>query len=304
MPPSVPSKSTVPSSGQTTSKAARPSSLPAPILPTSLETLLLSLYPATLLLGSLFSLIDPSARRAPYNALTQSHPPDRAPSYFALKRNLVNLYFVKINWLWISLAFLTFLFFHRINGPPGPVLTPRKLRGALRYLAATAWWFLVTQWFFGPALIDRGFRITGGACELAGRFEGTGGKTELVTARTCKAVGGVWKGGHDISGHVFILVLGSAFLGMELLPVLIGSKGLADARVVKRRDGERSQVAGEATDSWSDEPEGMMGQVATWAPVIVAGLNWWMLLMTAAYFHTWFEKVSLATKVLRHEALY
>jgi hypothetical protein len=24
--------------------------------------------------------------------------------------------------------------------------------------------------------------------------------------------------------------------------------------------------------------------------VVVLGLSWWMLLMTAAYFHTWFEK--------------
>ena len=26
------------------------------------------------------------------------------------------------------------------------------------------------------------------------------------------------------------------------------------------------------------------------AALLVAGLSWWMLLMTAAYFHTWFEK--------------
>lgn len=37
----------------------------------------------------------------------------------------------------------------------------------------------VTQWFFGPAIIDRGFQLTGGACELASQYEGTGGGRNL-----------------------------------------------------------------------------------------------------------------------------
>lgn len=161
----------------------------------------------------------------------------------------------------------------------------------VRYAVVTLFWFTVTQWFFGPALIDRGFKITGGACELAEQFEGTGGKTELVTARACKAVGGAWRGGHDISGHVFILVLGSAFLGMEILPVLMGKKGLRDERVVSRRNGEVARVETEVLDTGLEGEEGIMEQVAAWMPVVVGSLSWWMLLMTAAYFHTWFEKV-------------
>ena len=130
---------------------------------------------------------------------------------------------------------------------------------------------------------------------MARRKQGTGGKAELVTARTCKAVGGLWKGGHDISGHVFILVLGSAFLGMEVLPVLVGSKGLVDGRVVRRQDGEKTRVESDATGSWSEDTEAMTRSIATWTPFVVAALNWWMLLMTAAYFHTWFEKASTRT---------
>ena len=292
------------SSGSETRSTKMPSNLTTqdsisfPLLPTSLETILLSIYPATLLLGSLFSLLDPSSRNAPYNPTTQSHPPDQAPSYFALKRNLVNLYFVKINWAWLTIAHFLFIFLNPINGPPGLVFTPRKLRGLARYAIVTACWFAVTQWFFGPALIDRGFRITGGACELADVFEGTGGKKELVTAKACKAVGGAWRGGHDISGHVFILVLSSAFLGMEVLPVLWGRKGLRDDRVIRKTDGKVARLEGEPVDGGIKE-EGIIERVAIWSPVIVAALNWWMLLMTAAYFHTWFEKVCVRKVVLR-----
>ena len=139
------------------------------IIPSSLEAIALSIHPLLLVLGSLFSLFDPTARAAPYNPTTQSHPPAQAPAYFALKSNILNVYFVKIAWLWVSAAYVLFLFFHPSNGPSQnnlPVLTPKRLRGVVRYTLVTVWWILVTQWCFGPALIDRGFRISGGACEL------------------------------------------------------------------------------------------------------------------------------------------
>ena len=151
----------------------------------------------------------------------------------------------------------------------------------------------MTQWFFGPALIDRGFLITGGACELADRFEGSGGKTEFVTAKACRFAGGAWRGGHDISGHVFILVLGGAFLGMELLPVFVKKLGLKDERTIRRRDGWSERVVSadfDGADTGSEEAS-MMEKLGTWTSIIVTGLSWWMLLMTATYFHTWFEKV-------------
>ena len=259
------------------------------IMPTSLESILLSIYPILLILGSVFALLDPAARAAPYNPTTQSHNPSQALAYFALKSNVLNVYFVKIAWLWVTLAYVLFLFLHPANGPVPkglPVLTPKRLRGMARYAMVTTWWLLVTQWCFGPALIDRGFRVTGGACELAAKYEGQGGKRELVTSQACKQVGGVWKGGHDISGHVFILVLGSAFLAMELLPVLVKRSGLRDERTVVRKSGELAGPEGEVS-----EEEGTEGKAGTLAPFVVIGLSWWMLLMTAAYFHTWFEKV-------------
>ncbi|KAL8636800.1 MAG: hypothetical protein Q9228_005847, partial [Teloschistes exilis] len=94
-----------PSTSQQSSKYTTASTTTARSKPTTLrsaqrlfhpaELLLLITYPALLALGSLFSLLDPSARAAPYSATLQSHPADQAPTYFALKRNVFNRYFVK-----------------------------------------------------------------------------------------------------------------------------------------------------------------------------------------------------------------
>ncbi|KAI7661130.1 hypothetical protein KC318_g9654, partial [Hortaea werneckii] len=76
----------------------------SPTLPTRLESLLLAIYPTTLLLGSLFSQLSASSRRATYLPDSQAYSAADAPSYFAKKGNVFNVYFVKIGWFWISLA--------------------------------------------------------------------------------------------------------------------------------------------------------------------------------------------------------
>ena len=261
----------------------------SPLLPTSLEALLLAVYPSTLILGSLFSLLEPHARAAPYSALSQSHPSHLAPSYFAQKRNIFNVFFVKIGWFWTTLAFAMFLFLHPSTGPSGGlVLNRRRVQGLLRWALVTVWWAALTQWFFGPPLIDRGFRYTGGQCELLRSEEGRDSmsdKREFFTATACKLAGGQWKGGHDISGHVFLLVLGSAFLWMEILPAVVGR----EARMVKRKEGDIITADREAEGQKEREDKDARRGLSV--PLVVAGLSWWMLLMTAAYFHTWFQKV-------------
>lgn len=111
-------------------------------------------------------------------------------------------------------------------------------------------------------------------------------KREFFTAAACKLAGGKWKGGHDISGHVFLLVLGSAFLWMEILPVVAGR----ETRMVKRKEGDVITADREAEGEREREDKDARRGLSV--PLVVAGLSWWMLLMTAAYFHTWFEKVS------------
>jgi len=265
----------------------------SPFMPTSLETILLSIYPATLVIGSLFALLDPVARAAPYNTITQSHNASTAPSYFAKKSNVFNIFFVKQGWAWVTFSYLFFLFTHPSTGPTGSLaVTPKRIRGLLRYGIVTLWWIFVTQWFFGPPIIDRGFLLTGGQCDLVELAEA--GKVDMdntrqfVTGVACKAVGGKWNGGHDISGHVFLLVLGSMFIFEEVLHVVMASSRAKEERTIFMSDG-----AVKSADVEADSPRASE-QWTLGAKIVlgVAGLSLYMLLMTAAYFHTWFEKLT------------
>jgi hypothetical protein len=229
--------------------------------------------------------VDPATRHAPYDIYSQSHDPSHAPSYFAKKSNLVNQLFVKRGWFWVTLSFLLFLLTHRSFGTPAQHSTRKRVQAALRWGLATLYWVFITQWFFGPAVIDRSFLLTGGACEIKQAAEMGADihpAKELVSGVACKARGGRWAGGHDISGHVFLLVLGSMFLFEEVLYGVL--------RAARQRERE---AAGLGADDES-RAESVSGW--DWAAKFALGvgaLSLWMLLMTAAYFHTWFEKVCL-----------
>jgi hypothetical protein len=230
--------------------SVRPKSDPEPETPQPLdlpspatEYFLATAYPATLLLASTFYLLSPS--------------PATSESYFSQKGNLINVVFVKYGWFWTTAAFMLHL---------SRLRNSSKAKAFLRWGLATAWWIVVTQWFFGPPLMDRAFLSTGGACQTldqvnqAGRDALDMSKGELwLTSAACKLHGGRWTGGHDISGHVFLLTHASLFLWSEILPFL--------------RTG------------W------IRGGVESSAVLGLLGMWWWMLLMTGIYFHTWREKV-------------
>jgi hypothetical protein len=206
---------------------------------TTCELLAVAIYPLTLLFAQAFQVLSPS--------------PSAAHSYFSQKRNLPNLLFVKYAWFWTSLIF--FLHLSRLRHSS-------RSKALLRWGLATAWWILVTQWFLGPPLTDRAFLITGGRCEVIQELSKeelvTGGAKMIWTAAACKMSGGKWRGGHDLSGHVFLLTHASLFLWSEVLPVV-------------KKSGWRG--------------------VESKAVGVLLGLWWWMGLMTGVYFHTWGEKV-------------
>ncbi|OQO03365.1 hypothetical protein B0A48_11623 [Cryoendolithus antarcticus] len=270
----------------------------SPWLPTPLEMILLSIYPGTLVFGSLFSTLTVNSTLSPYSHLSQSYAPEHAPSYFAKKSNIFNVYFVKQGWLWITVAFLLFVFTHASLGPKFDVtaFTRRRVQALARYTVITAFWIAVTQWFFGPPIVDRGFRLTGGQCAIllsdreAAREE-LGDVKEALTHAACKLHGGQWSGGHDISGHVFLLVVGSAMLWFEVLPAVLGLAGLRQARRIQTEGGLVRSAAIETTEP--GEKGIPVPKDVGWgvkATMTVAAASMWMLLMTAAYFHTWFEK--------------
>ncbi|KAF3163482.1 hypothetical protein TWF106_004780 [Orbilia oligospora] len=215
------------------------------------------IYPATIVLGSLFSIISPIGQSA---------------SYFSRKNNIFNVLFVKIGWFWTTVAFLV-----HITNLRHPNVTHARSKALIRWGLATLAWILVTQWFFGPPLMDRTFTVTGGSCRpnydtqpftLASKSE------QAFTSAACKGTGGKWDGGHDLSGHAFMLTHASLFLWAEALPRLVDSMW-------------RGTVG----------PRNLTPLMAEWFGVHwfvwgILGLWWWMLLMTSVYFHTWSEKVS------------
>lgn len=338
--------------------ATTPPPTHSPFLPTHIERLLFLAYPLTLLAGSLFSHLSPTLRfpanSSTYSSLHQSfQPASAAPSYFAQKRNIFNIYFVKISWFWCTLGFFAFLALvsrgrgaqRRRTGEKSTIDPPttrtvqwtqdaglqwrqerdvadarirRVYQAFFRWALATSFWVLTTQWFFGPPLVDRGFALTGGACEIAAE-ELANRPDDLrkaaqaaATHAACRLVGGRWHGGYDISGHVFILVLGSGMLWMEMLPFLFpGWKGLGVGRVVREfgkggKKGQDVRVANELgaagaelyrapslDPKYEKEPvKWTAKRVAQAGALGIAALSWWMLLMTAAFFHEWVEKLT------------
>jgi hypothetical protein len=127
----------------------------------------------------------------------------------------------------------------------------------------------------------------------AGQRSPTGLET-LFTAATCKAAGGAWRGGHDISGHVLMLVLATGLLAFEA----VGASACAPAcvsQVGPTADAGRERKASDADSTPVINSNETGGFASTWSLRLVwgvVGLGWWMLFMTAIWFHTWLEKWS------------
>ncbi|CDU25075.1 related to SCS3-protein required for inositol prototrophy [Sporisorium scitamineum] len=165
----------------------------------------------------------------------------------------------------------------------------------LRYLIATALWLVFANWFFGPPLSERILTATGAVCvpssnpnqspveDLYCRTRtplSTSSHPALFSSKsaTSKSIRAMWKGGHDISGHTFIMVLSSLLLLEDVAPYL---SGLLGGTVVGGLFGGKAKVR------WTGSAYTAVG-----VSVGLVGLWSWMLLNTAVYFHTPQEKVS------------
>lgn len=122
----------------------------------------------------------------------------------------------------------------------------------------------------------------------------------ILTGAACKAAGGSWNGGHDVSGHVFMLVLASAFLALEALGTSaptspVHNNNNNNSSVVAGTE-NNNDINGIDKDELDGENAANKNQLSIYASRfvwVVIGLSWWMLFMTAIWFHTWLEKVSL-----------
>ncbi|OAQ26291.1 hypothetical protein K457DRAFT_47904, partial [Linnemannia elongata AG-77] len=201
------------------------------------------IFPVTLLFGSLFGYIGGDQ-----------------PSYFSNKRNILNMVFVKNGWGWTSITFLVYIavvFGKALMNQQDNSFntTPVAL---VRWGLATLYWWLISQWFFGPGLFDRVFVMTGGSCSIDGHW----------SQYHCRRQGGNWAGGVDISGHMFLLTHAWLFL-MEELSIFLN-----------------------VPEAWTALQNRRTAKYAVWGILALTGLWWWMLLMTSVYYHHLAEKLT------------
>ncbi|CDR39004.1 CYFA0S02e10462g1_1 [Cyberlindnera fabianii] len=220
------------------------------------ELVILLSYPFTILLGQLL----------------HHTSPEIVVNYYTNKHNVLNQLFVKKGWFWTVLLTVYFLIQHnRIN-----------IASLSRLALGTAWWYLFTQWCFGLPIMDRVFVMTGGVCKYDTLKYHT---VELLGSSTCRKMRGIWSGGHDPSGHVFLLVLSSLIMWFELVDHGVYGelqRFVADVqRLRQRRDGNLLV--------------NLLLLVLKNSSILLMALQtlwWWMLLVTSNHFHSFAEKLT------------
>ncbi|CCH45289.1 putative membrane protein [Wickerhamomyces ciferrii] len=214
------------------------------------EFIALSIYPITILLGQLI-----------YHSQTEI-----TTNYYTNKHNFLNVFFVKKGWFWTVITTLFIIIQHG-----------KSIKNSLVRLGIqTIWWWFFTQWFFGVPLMDKVFVWTGGVCDYDfiqhGVLDGMG-------SSICRQVKGHWKGGHDPSGHVFLLVLGSLTLWFEILSI------------DSWKEVQRFRLEFVRTESLLEKLKLVVNNSVILGGVLL-WLWWWMLLTTSIHFHSFLEQIS------------
>lgn len=239
--------------------------------------------------------------------LTAEH--EEVYNYYNNKRNVFNQVFVKRGWGWTTLIIVVFYSFLMYGNSHARIRTKQQRISVLKkaifnYIVATLWWVLFTQWCFGLPLMDKVFVWTGGKCtgiaqeKLALHIPSYGTssifteiesdlsyESKAITSYMCRKLKGSWEGGHDPSGHVFLLIHSSLYLFLEALPFWISWATLKHhlCQFVK---------------SWrltsGSKPKLLFGLFAQDPHTIIIpliSLWWFMLFMTNIYFHSIGEKL-------------
>lgn len=222
-------------------------------------------------------------------------------NYYNDKRNFINQFFVKKGWGWTTFVIVVFhainiLHNSRLTGKKVPVIT----RAVITYIIVTIWWALFTQWCFGLPIMDRIFVLTGGKCtniqsSHLGKFKDqtifskiensiSNYETNLINSYTCRGVRGEWTGGHDPSGHVFLMIHSSIYMFFEIAPYWSSWHQLvANIRSLITQLKQSANPLNTITKLVTQNPHMVV------IPLI--GLWWFMLLMTNLYFHSIGEKL-------------
>ncbi|KAJ2146185.1 hypothetical protein IW136_000682 [Coemansia sp. RSA 678] len=224
---------------------------------------------ASLLLASLLGVIAVGFAQSliahSSNIATQSSLAGAAP-WWAAKRSVLNTHGAKVAWGWTSALFAA------AAAVRAPARAPSATAAAaLRYVLATLYWVAMARWFFGPPLFDRVFVRTGGSCLPTAPDAATMTSAPVASLQACRAAGGRWAGGHDVSGHCFLLIHSALFLAEEAVAPLLAV--LSDRRHTSPALATARRAALAAT----------LGLVGVWV---------FMLYATARYFHGIHELLS------------
>ncbi|KAK4047146.1 hypothetical protein OIV83_005598 [Microbotryomycetes sp. JL201] len=243
--------------------------------------------------------------------------------YFADKRNIINQLFVKSAWAWTTLAFVLHSASTYLSTYDAPAASPARISlsgpsrfavltvNVRRYLLATLYWYYLTQrsWFgmSYPSVSRYILMKTGATCvpsalssspnenanpmnqidDIVSAFSSeSSGHSEFGKA-CVGARGEFWRGGHDVSGHTFMMVHTTLFLYQLIAPTL----PLVFPSLYKKSFSDKSKTT-KTTYSPVEQPAPLAVKLTTYFALAIMALSWWMLLMTSLFFHSPSEKMS------------
>ncbi|KAM0791575.1 hypothetical protein ACM66B_006021 [Microbotryomycetes sp. NB124-2] len=238
--------------------------------------------------------------------------------YFADKRNIINQLFVKKAWAWTTLAFVLHSASTYLSTYDAPSASPARISlsgpsrfavltvNVRRYLLATLYWYYLTQksWFgmSYPSVSRYILMKTGATCvpsslsssdstnnvdNIAAAFSSESSQHSEFGRACVGARGEFWRGGHDVSGHTFMMVHATLFLYQLIAPTL----PLVFPSLYKKSFSDKSKNA-KTTYSPVEQPAPTAVKLTTYLCLAMMALSWWMLLMTSLFFHSPAEKMS------------
>lgn len=164
-----------------------------------------------------------------------------------------------------------------------------------RYLLATLYWYYLTQstWFgvSYPSISRQILLHTGALCvpsALGSSDAFVGLQGDGATGAACTgATGEYWRGGHDVSGHTFMMVHSSLFLYQLIAPSL----PLVFPSWFRPTPHPNSPESAPTYEVKDVEAPGLI-KITVWGTIALMVIWWWMLLMTSLFFHSPAEKLS------------
>lgn len=228
------------------------------------------------------------------DAAAYQHLASNAPSVLVDRGNWINQIFVKRAWFWNTAAVAAIA--ATLKRTAGTLRGERARTDAantdiasriidsktlLRWGEATIGWIIFAAWLFGPSLSLRVSIATGAQCIVDG---------EAVESAVCAAGSNHaarWTGGHDISGHTFILSLGILLILEMLVPYL----PYVLPPVSFLRQSIPMSIYAEKDIFRTGSPRERFANMAVfWASLALAGLWGFMLVVTAVFHHVPKEK--------------